>query len=236
MTVRDEETLVRIDPSKPKARGAAFILSLIPGGGYMYLGLMNRGLQTLLIFFGTIFIGNILRMEFISGLVIPILMLYTIFDTQQILGELNQTGVTVDRGFFAWGAIGLKNPVANTAPNGAKREQFNGSPSEYSADETGQPADGEEAVETAAAAPVYHRPEPDPSLILSRRRRRAVLAYIFIGLGLIALFNNLFPHLLLERYWRLLGVPVLLIGIGLILLYRNLVGQKEPDKEVDKGE
>ncbi|MDH7479269.1 MAG: hypothetical protein QHH02_04610 [Syntrophomonadaceae bacterium] len=236
MTARDEDTLVRIDPGKPKARGAAFILSLIPGGGYMYLGLMNRGLQTLLIFFGAIFIGNILHLEFISGLVIPILMLYSIFDTQQVLGELNQTGMAVDRGFFAWSSIGLKNPVANPASPGVRSEPFNGAPSGFSAAETDRKEDGEETVKTPAVAPGNCRAEPDPAPVPSGRRRRVVLAYILIGLGLIALCNNLFPHLQLERFWRLLGGPLLLIGIGLILLYRNLAGQKGADKEVDKGE
>jgi len=87
----------------------------------MYLGLMNRGLQTLLIFVGTIFLSDVLDLDFITGLVIPVLMLYTIFDTQQIVGDLNRTGRILDRGFFEWKSIGLKNPITqNPSPDASR--------------------------------------------------------------------------------------------------------------------
>ncbi len=41
-----------------KSKFWAFILSLIPGVGYMYLGLMRRGLEVMTLFFGTIFVSS----------------------------------------------------------------------------------------------------------------------------------------------------------------------------------
>jgi len=74
----------------------AFLLSLVPGAGYMYLGLMNRGLQTLILFFGTIFVADITNIGIVS-LVIPVLMFYSIFDTLQIVRNIRQGIVVEDR-------------------------------------------------------------------------------------------------------------------------------------------
>ncbi|MGI6648852.1 MAG: LIM domain-containing protein [Bacillota bacterium] len=116
-----EASWVQLEPGQSKSRGLALLLSIIPGGGYMYLGLMNRGLQTLLIFVGTIFLSEVLNLDFLNGLVIPVLMLYTIFDTQQIAGDLNRTGRILDRGFFEWKSIGLKNPMTqNPGPDASR--------------------------------------------------------------------------------------------------------------------
>jgi hypothetical protein len=72
-------------------RGAfiVLILSLLPGGGYMYLGLMNRGLQALIIFFGSIFLAAVAHLGVFTGLAIPVLMLYSIFDSQQLAAQMN---------------------------------------------------------------------------------------------------------------------------------------------------
>jgi hypothetical protein len=69
---------------------AVLILSLIPGGGYMYLGLMNRGLQALIIFFGSIFLASVANFGALCGLVAPILMLYSIFDSLQLAALMNE--------------------------------------------------------------------------------------------------------------------------------------------------
>lgn len=67
-----------------------FVFSFIPGGGYMYLGLMKRGLQTLILFFGSIFVGLVLRFQEIIPLALPVIMFYTIFDTRAIWKQMRQ--------------------------------------------------------------------------------------------------------------------------------------------------
>ncbi|NPV89389.1 MAG: hypothetical protein HPY50_01275 [Firmicutes bacterium] len=248
MTVREEENLVQNNPQRSKARGAAFILSLIPGGGYMYLGLMNRGLQTMLIFVGTIFLSNLLNLDALAGLVIPVLMLYTIFDTQQLWSELTLKGQAVDRGFWAWSSIGLKNPVAS---NGVHREPARPSagpgpgneaagagvtapPANSSETEAGEMYNNAQTAETQRTAPDPETPGGDLEWSQEqphkKQRRRFILAYVFIGLGVLALVNNLFPSLMIERAWRLAGMPLILITLGLIILFRNLDGRKGEER------
>lgn len=72
-----------------KSRFWAFIFSMVPGVGYLYLGLMNRGLQTMLLFFGSIFLVSFIGFEQIMALVAPVVIFYTIFDTQQMIKDIN---------------------------------------------------------------------------------------------------------------------------------------------------
>lgn len=80
--------------SRDKNALLSFLLSLIPGVGYMYLGLMNRGLQTLIIFFGAIFVADITRIHALAPLVLPVLIFYSIFDTLQLTRKIRD-GVPV---------------------------------------------------------------------------------------------------------------------------------------------
>lgn len=244
MTVKEEETMVSYDPQHTKSRGAAFILSLIPGGGYMYLGLMNRGLQAMLIFFGTIFLSNLLNMGILAGMIIPILMLYTIFDTQQLWTELTQKGSVTDRGFWAWSSIGLKNPVNNNGSSGKHQPvQYPGTgqdsgrvnaaagytPEQESTNnesESGPGLSESPTVISSIGTPEPFGMDPVPEAAPPKRQRRFVLAYILIGLGVLALINNLFPSLMLERFWDVGGVPALMIVLGLVILFRNLDGRR----------
>lgn len=90
-------------PSGAKSRFWAFVLSLIPGAGYFYLGLMKRGLQTMVIFFGTIFISAIAHMEALTAFVAPVLLFYSVFDTQQLLSRINRGEEVEDRDLLNWG-------------------------------------------------------------------------------------------------------------------------------------
>ncbi|MTI81908.1 MAG: hypothetical protein FH758_13740 [Firmicutes bacterium] len=87
-----------------KSRFLSFILSILPGVGYMYLGLMQRGTQALLLFFGTIFISSFTGIGEISGL-LPILIFYSIFDTQQLVAKLNSGLNVQDRQLFSWSKL-----------------------------------------------------------------------------------------------------------------------------------
>lgn len=78
-----------------KSRFLAFILSTIPGVGYFYLGLMNRGLQTMLLFFGSIFVSTFIGLEEFMALIAPVVVFYSIFDTQHLVKEYNR-GVGIE--------------------------------------------------------------------------------------------------------------------------------------------
>lgn len=78
-----------------KSRFWAFVLSLVPGLGYLYLGLMNRGLQTMLLFFGSIFVASFIGFDQLMALVVPVVIFYSIFDTQQLTKDIN-AGIPVD--------------------------------------------------------------------------------------------------------------------------------------------
>ncbi len=82
----------------------AFVFSLIPGAGYYYLGLMQRGLQTMILAFGTIFVAAFMNMGSLAALALPIIAFYTIFDTQQLLKKINQGYLVDDQILFQWNA------------------------------------------------------------------------------------------------------------------------------------
>lgn len=83
-----------------KSRFWAFLFSIIPGVGYLYLGLMNRGLQTMILFFGSIFVASFIGFDQLMALVVPVVMFYTIFDTQQLVKIINSGTSPEDEPFF----------------------------------------------------------------------------------------------------------------------------------------
>ncbi len=86
----------------------AFVLSLIPGVGYLYLGLMRRGFQTMVIFYGTIFLAAAANFGAITALVLPVIMFYTIFDTLQLLKQMNEGEHVEDKLLFETGSLESK--------------------------------------------------------------------------------------------------------------------------------
>jgi len=100
--------------SGSKSRLLAFLLSLVPGGGYFYLGLMKRGLQTIILFFGTIFFSSIIRLEALTAFVLPVLVFYSVFDTQQLLKKMAE-GTVEDRELFDWGSWESKRSLLGAA-------------------------------------------------------------------------------------------------------------------------
>lgn len=64
--------------NKPKR--LLYLLAIMPGLGHFYLGLMTRGLQFMLLFFGTIFLTNLIGS---FGFFLPIIVFYSYFDALQ---------------------------------------------------------------------------------------------------------------------------------------------------------
>lgn len=110
-----ESRVARLSSPAGKSRFWAFILSLAPGLGYMYLGLMKRGLQTMILFFGTIFVSSIARLDALMAFVLPVLIFYSVFDTQQILRKMNEGQAVEDRELFDWGSWENRRGVAGAA-------------------------------------------------------------------------------------------------------------------------
>lgn len=94
-----------------------YLLALLPGLGHFYLGLMTRGLQFMLLFFGTIFIiSNSLES---LALALPVIFFYSYFDALQFyrmhrdMAELyDEPLVSTDwllrnQHLFGWVLVGL---------------------------------------------------------------------------------------------------------------------------------
>lgn len=75
-----------------------FVLSVVPGLGHLYMGLFQRGMQFLLgTVVGSIIIGN-LYAPFL-GIIIPVMVFFSIFDAREAHLRLNQGLEVQDRGF-----------------------------------------------------------------------------------------------------------------------------------------
>ncbi|QKG83484.1 hypothetical protein GXN76_02695 [Kroppenstedtia pulmonis] len=83
-----------------KSKSATFFLSFIPGLGHFYLGLMNRGLQLMLLFFGSFYLFHFL--DFIPYL-IPVIWFYGIFDALELHNQGVREGEVPDQPFIPWG-------------------------------------------------------------------------------------------------------------------------------------
>lgn len=62
-------------------KSKAMFLSIIPGLGHMYLGLMNQGVQIMFTFFLTMYLGDLLEIGLIKML-IPVIWFYCMFDVR----------------------------------------------------------------------------------------------------------------------------------------------------------
>lgn len=102
----DENTHETIDPnrnSEQQERFFTIVLSFIPGVGHFHLGLNYRGLTFLVAFFGLA--TMILFVTFLSGqggflifvLGLPIIWIYSLFDTIQLLNRKQQGEQLVDQ-------------------------------------------------------------------------------------------------------------------------------------------
>lgn len=137
----------------------AFVLSLIPGVGYMYLGLMNRGLQAMIIFFGSIFLAAMTHLDALLSFVLPVVLFYSIFDTLQLARQLREGLHVTDKPLFNLG------------------QNYNW---------------------------------------------QSYLGYALVGLGVLALLNNLLPYIFDYGIVHRLISPILIIAIGILILYKSL--------------
>ncbi|MBM6618848.1 hypothetical protein [Bacillus suaedaesalsae] len=91
-----------------KSKGLTFILSFVPGLGHFYLGLMNRGLQFMIMFFASTFLADSF---FLFGVAIPIIWFFTLFDALQQHRTIKERNEIVDEPLFNWGELQEKKYI-----------------------------------------------------------------------------------------------------------------------------
>jgi len=96
----DKTALAGVTEIDRKSRVWTFILSLIPGVGYLYLGLMKKGLQTMILFFGSVFVAGFIGFAEIMSLIVPVVIFYSIFDAQQLAKNINSGKPVEDEPFL----------------------------------------------------------------------------------------------------------------------------------------
>jgi hypothetical protein len=80
--------------NKQRSAFLTFSLSMMPGAGHFYLGLMNRGLQLMLVFVGGIVTIVLLGIPELAPF-LPVVWFYSLFDALQMAEAIN-TGKTVE--------------------------------------------------------------------------------------------------------------------------------------------
>lgn len=83
-----------------KNKVLTFFLSIVPGVGHLYLGLMTRGVQFLITFFSSIFFIVMTELGPLS-ILLPIIWFYSFFDALQHY-QLIQNGIIEDKPLFIW--------------------------------------------------------------------------------------------------------------------------------------
>jgi len=84
-----------------KSRFLTFILSAIPGLGHYYLGQMTRGLQMMILAFGSMFVMGFLRIDAFP-VILPIIWFYSLFDALQQRRIMEEDQVQIDPPLFQW--------------------------------------------------------------------------------------------------------------------------------------
>lgn len=85
-----------------------FLVSLFPGAGYMYFGMLRKGLETIILF---LLVPVILRAIWLDALVgifcVPV-WLYTFFDTYHIAHKVDRGEVINDESWFVKNGESIK--------------------------------------------------------------------------------------------------------------------------------
>jgi hypothetical protein len=91
-----------------KRKMGVYILSFLPGLGHFYLGLMQRGLQFMLLLFGAIFMTHMVEM---FAFFIPIIVFYSYFDALQYHSKYRENEVLIDEPVFKQNLIRVNKAV-----------------------------------------------------------------------------------------------------------------------------
>ncbi|WP_304942355.1 hypothetical protein [Vallitalea guaymasensis] len=78
----------------------AFVFSLIPGAGRMYLGFMEQGLFMMAIFFGIIAVSSMMFYSSLLPIVLLVVWFYSFFDTYHLKKKIDNNEVIIDKPIF----------------------------------------------------------------------------------------------------------------------------------------
>ncbi|KYH35474.1 hypothetical protein CLTEP_06500 [Clostridium tepidiprofundi DSM 19306] len=85
---------------KRRSEFITFLTALIPGTGYMYLGLMRRGIEALVIFFAIKPLFSLLGLGFIGSIIKVPFWFYCFFDTFNVAHKMDRGIIVEDTGFI----------------------------------------------------------------------------------------------------------------------------------------
>lgn len=90
-----------------------FLAALIPGIGYMYLGLIRRGIQFLLLYLLIEPVFRIVGLSFLASIIKIPLWFYTFFDTFNVANKLDRGEIVYDSDIFGNGSFQVDGRWAN---------------------------------------------------------------------------------------------------------------------------
>jgi len=91
-----------------KRKMGVYILSFLPGLGHFYLGLMQRGLQFMLLFFSAIFMTHMVE---VFAFFIPVIVFYSYFDALQYHSKYRENEELIDEPVFKQNLIRVNKAV-----------------------------------------------------------------------------------------------------------------------------
>lgn len=91
-----------------KSKALTFFLSFLPGLGHYYLGQMNRGLQIMIMFFGSIFLSSFIGLDLATPYIATIIWFYSLFDSLQQHRNIQEKQEVIDPTLFSWEKIKFK--------------------------------------------------------------------------------------------------------------------------------
>lgn len=90
-----------------KSKSLTFFLSFVPGLGHFYLGQMNRGLQMMLLFFGSFFLFDFIGLQGFPFF-IPVIWFYSLFDSLEQHRKICKDQIIIDPPLFSWETFKIK--------------------------------------------------------------------------------------------------------------------------------
>jgi hypothetical protein len=94
--------------AQARSKLLTFILSLAPGVGHLYLGLMNRGLQFMIALFGSFFLMDFFGLQGFA-LLLPIIWFYALFDALQMAEAIHSGELVEDTPLIPWDRLKVGN-------------------------------------------------------------------------------------------------------------------------------
>lgn len=96
-----------------RSRFVTFLVALFPGVGYMYFGMLKKGIETITIFLLVPFILKAIWLDALVNVFCIPFWLYTFFDTYNIAHKVDQGEVINDESWFAKSGDSIKFNFGN---------------------------------------------------------------------------------------------------------------------------